>query len=76
MSSCPSSMSFLAIIHVSDAVTTSDRVKVVYSYTTKFEESDVAWASRWDAYLKMNNPEACVVFRVNGRVSVIFLPFY
>ena len=27
--------------------------KIVYTYDTYWEESDISWASRWDAYLKM-----------------------
>lgn len=27
--------------------------KIVYTYDTFWEESDISWASRWDAYLKM-----------------------
>ena len=28
--------------------------KIVYTYDVYWEESDIAWSSRWDAYLKMH----------------------
>ncbi len=27
--------------------------KIVYTYDVYWEESDIAWSSRWDAYLRM-----------------------
>lgn len=36
---------------------TSDKLDVIWSYSVTFELSDVRWASRWDAYLKMQDPQ-------------------
>lgn len=35
-------------------------LKVVWSYGVKFEPSDIAWASRWDTYLNMQDAEVGV----------------
>ena len=36
-----------------DVATTCAGAKVVYTYDVYWELSDVSWASRWDAYLRM-----------------------
>lgn len=48
-------------------------LNVVYSYTTKFEECDIAWASRWDVYLTMNHSEIHWFAILNSLVIVLLL---
>jgi len=58
---------------------------ITWSYSVIWEKSDVRWASRWDAYLSLSNPEEykihwfsiinslMVVFFLTGMVAVILL---
>lgn len=49
------------------------KLNVIYSYTTRFESCDVAWASRWDVYLAMNNSEIHWFAILNSLIIVMFL---
>jgi transmembrane 9 superfamily protein 2/4 len=47
--------------------------KVIWSYGVRFEPSAVAWASRWDTYLKMADVEIHWFSIVNSFITVLFL---
>jgi transmembrane 9 superfamily protein 2/4 len=47
--------------------------KVIWSYGVRFEPSDVAWASRWDTYLKMADVEIHWFSIINSFITVLFL---
>ncbi len=34
-----------------------DTIDIVWSYGVRWEPSPIAWASRWDTYLAMNDSE-------------------
>lgn len=53
--------------------TVPDSLEVVWSYSVLFEESDVQWASRWDPYLKMQDPQIHWFSILNSFMIVIFL---
>lgn len=46
---------------------------IYWTYDVAWEPSTVKWASRWDAYLKMTNPEIHWFSIVNSLVIVLFL---
>ena len=50
-----------------------DTVDVQWSYSMHWEPSDIAWASRWDTYLKMDDADIHWFSIVNSLVTVIFL---
>ena len=35
----------------------AEKNKVLFTYSVSWRKSDVAWASRWDTYLRMNDVE-------------------
>ena len=47
--------------------------EIVWSYSVQWEPSDIAWASRWDTYLKMEDVEIHWFSIINSLVTVIFL---
>lgn len=50
-----------------------ERKSIVWTYDVAWERSDIKWASRWDAYLQMTNPEIHWFSIVNSLVIVLFL---
>lgn len=55
------------------AVGKDETVPIVWSYSVKWEPSDIAWASRWDTYLTMADPQIHWFSIINSLVTVIFL---
>lgn len=51
----------------------SDKLDVIWTYSVIFQPSDVRWASRWDAYLKMQDPQIHWFSILNSFMIVIFL---
>eukprot|EP00045_Choanoeca_perplexa_P007733 m.71141 g.71141 ORF g.71141 m.71141 type:complete len:638 (+) comp14191_c0_seq1:162-2075(+) len=49
------------------------RKDVIWSYSVQWEQSDVAWASRWDTYLSTDDPEIHWFSIINSLVTVLFL---
>jgi len=47
--------------------------KVIFSYGVRFEESEIAWASRWDTYLHMSDTEIHWFSIINSFITVLFL---
>ncbi|XLR28740.1 hypothetical protein S83_056640 [Arachis hypogaea] len=47
--------------------------EIIFTYDVEFEESDVKWASRWDAYLLMNDDQIHWFSIVNSLMIVLFL---
>ena len=50
-----------------------DTLDVVWSYSVLFSASDIQWASRWDPYLKMQDPQIHWFSILNSFMIVIFL---
>lgn len=50
-----------------------EKQKVIWSYGVRFEPSDIAWASRWDTYLKMADVKVHWFAIINSFVTVLFL---
>ncbi|CAN0878821.1 Transmembrane 9 superfamily member 11 [Linum grandiflorum] len=46
---------------------------VVFSYEVTFEESDIKWPSRWDAYLKMEGSKVHWFSIMNSMMVITFL---
>ncbi len=46
---------------------------VIFTYTVHWEESDVAWASRWDIYLRMSDVQIHWFAICNSVAIVLFL---
>lgn len=46
---------------------------VIFSYGVRFEESEIAWASRWDTYLHMSDTEIHWFSIINSFITVLFL---
>lgn len=46
---------------------------VIWTYDVTWAKSDVEWASRWDAYLKLTNSEIHWFSIVNSLVIVVFM---
>jgi len=51
----------------------ADSMDVVWSYSVLFSASDIQWASRWDPYLKMQDPQIHWFSILNSFMIVIFL---
>lgn len=47
--------------------------EIVFTYDVDFQHSDVKWASRWDAYLLMNDDQIHWFSIVNSLMIVLFL---
>ncbi len=50
-----------------------DSLDVVWSYSVLFSASDIQWASRWDPYLKMQDPQIHWFSILNSFMIVLFL---
>ncbi|EXB86672.1 Transmembrane 9 superfamily member 4 [Morus notabilis] len=47
--------------------------EIIFTYDVDFKDSDVKWASRWDAYLLMNDDQIHWFSIVNSLMIVLFL---
>eukprot|EP00201_Polytomella_parva_P016206 CAMPEP_0175052398 /NCGR_PEP_ID=MMETSP0052_2-20121109/8340_1 /TAXON_ID=51329 ORGANISM="Polytomella parva, Strain SAG 63-3" /NCGR_SAMPLE_ID=MMETSP0052_2 /ASSEMBLY_ACC=CAM_ASM_000194 /LENGTH=743 /DNA_ID=CAMNT_0016316803 /DNA_START=18 /DNA_END=2249 /DNA_ORIENTATION=- len=47
--------------------------KIVYTYSVYWQESDIRWASRWDAYLRMPGGKVHVFSILNSLLVVILM---
>ncbi|KAK9078357.1 hypothetical protein SSX86_002414 [Deinandra increscens subsp. villosa] len=47
--------------------------EVVFTYDVTFKESDIKWASRWDAYILMNDDQIHWFSIINSLMVVLFL---
>ena len=47
--------------------------EVLFTYTVNFQESDVAWATRWDKYLHVYNPKIQWFSLINFSLIVLIL---
>ncbi|KAJ8775364.1 hypothetical protein K2173_023129 [Erythroxylum novogranatense] len=50
-----------------------EKNEVIFTYDVDFQESDVKWASRWDAYLLMTDDQIHWFSIVNSLMIVLFL---
>ena len=50
-----------------------ETLDVIWSYSVIFEPSEIQWASRWDPYLKMQDPQIHWFSILNSFMIVIFL---
>jgi transmembrane 9 superfamily protein 2/4 len=48
-------------------------MKIVFSYGVTWVDSDIAWASRWDAYLRMDDSQIHWFSIINSIITVVFL---
>lgn len=53
--------------------TIPDKLDIIWSYSVLFEQSDIQWASRWDPYIKMQDPQIHWFSILNSFMIVIFL---
>eukprot|EP00051_Salpingoeca_urceolata_P004593 m.66175 g.66175 ORF g.66175 m.66175 type:complete len:632 (-) comp13723_c0_seq1:123-2018(-) len=51
----------------------TDSTRIVWTYSVRWQPSDVAWASRWDTYLKMPNTDIHWFSIVNSLATVFIL---
>jgi len=51
----------------------TDTDAIIFSYSVKWEKSDIRWASRWDTYLEMGDVQIHWFSIVNSIVVVFFL---
>ena len=51
----------------------SNYSQITFSYSVKWEASDIRWASRWDSYLGMGDVQIHWFSIVNSIVVVLFL---
>ncbi|KAM0969170.1 hypothetical protein ACFX2A_017728 [Malus domestica] len=50
-----------------------DKKEIIFTYDVEFQESDVKWASRWDAYLLVADDQIHWFSIVNSLMIVLFL---
>ncbi|XP_021758046.1 transmembrane 9 superfamily member 8-like [Chenopodium quinoa] len=50
-----------------------DKQEIIFTYDVQFQESEVKWASRWDAYLLMSDDQIHWFSIVNSLMIVLFL---
>jgi transmembrane 9 superfamily member 2/4 len=48
-------------------------MEVIFSYDVAWQKSDVQWASRWDAYLRVQDEEVHWIVIVNSFMVMLFL---
>lgn len=46
---------------------------IIWSYSIRFEASDIPWASRWDVYLNMSDVQIHWFSIFNSLIAIIFL---
>ncbi|KAK9207812.1 hypothetical protein WN944_000159 [Citrus x changshan-huyou] len=51
----------------------AENKEIIFTYDVEFQESDVKWASRWDAYLLMSDDQIHWFSIVNSLMIVLFL---
>ncbi|KAF3446192.1 hypothetical protein FNV43_RR11371 [Rhamnella rubrinervis] len=51
----------------------AENKEIIFTYDVEFQESDVKWASRWDAYLLMTDDQIHWFSIVNSLMIVLFL---
>jgi len=62
-----------ALNAASPMMITRDTPSVIFSYEVKWERSNIAWASRWDSYLKIKDNKIHWFSIVNSLVVVFLL---
>ncbi|CAF1718966.1 hypothetical protein Bca4012_041914 [Brassica carinata] len=55
------------------SMSVKDGQSIVFSYEVSFEESDIKWPSRWDAYLKMEGSKVHWFSILNSLMVITFL---
>ncbi|KAB2618835.1 hypothetical protein D8674_014704 [Pyrus ussuriensis x Pyrus communis] len=55
------------------AMPINEKQSVVFTYEVEFEESDIKWPSRWDAYLKMEGAKVHWFSILNSLMVITFL---
>lgn len=55
------------------AMSVDEKKPIVFSYEVEFEESDIKWPSRWDAYLKMEGSKVHWFSILNSLMVITFL---
>ncbi|XP_048501690.1 transmembrane 9 superfamily member 8 [Beta vulgaris subsp. vulgaris] len=50
-----------------------EKQEIIFTYDVSFEQSEVKWASRWDAYLLMNNNQIQWFSILHSLMIVLFL---
>ncbi|XP_068343198.1 transmembrane 9 superfamily member 11-like [Pyrus communis] len=55
------------------AMPINEKQSVVFTYEVEFEESDIKWPSRWDAYLKMEGSKVHWFSILNSLMVITFL---
>merc|ERR1712038_1660125 len=50
-----------------------DHLEVFWTYSVSWQRSDIRWASRWDPYLKMQDPQIHWFSIMNSFMIVLFL---
>ncbi|PRQ46205.1 putative nonaspanin (TM9SF) [Rosa chinensis] len=55
------------------AMAVDDKKPIIFSYEVEFEESDIKWPSRWDAYLKMEGSKVHWFSILNSLMVITFL---
>lgn len=58
---------------LTSSIKTQETKKLTYTYTVKWMESQVPWASRWDTYLRMTDVQIHWFSIINSMVVVFFL---
>jgi len=51
----------------------SKQTEVIWTYSVNWQRSEIKWASRWDAYLKMQDPQIHWFSIMNSFMIVLFL---
>ncbi|XP_021809007.1 transmembrane 9 superfamily member 11 [Prunus avium] len=55
------------------AMPVNEKQPIVFTYEVEFEESDIKWPSRWDAYLKMEGSKVHWFSILNSLMVITFL---
>ncbi|KAK9947407.1 hypothetical protein M0R45_003033 [Rubus argutus] len=55
------------------AMAIDEKKPIVFTYEVEFEESDIKWPSRWDAYLKMEGSKVHWFSILNSLMVITFL---
>lgn len=63
------------VVQTAERQMVNSATRVVFTYDVKYEESPIAWASRWDLYLQQPGPGASVHWFsiINSSLIVLFL---
>eukprot|EP00271_Cylindrocystis_brebissonii_P022779 TRINITY_DN889_c0_g1_i1.p1 TRINITY_DN889_c0_g1~~TRINITY_DN889_c0_g1_i1.p1 ORF type:complete len:656 (-),score=68.77 TRINITY_DN889_c0_g1_i1:762-2729(-) len=63
---------FVSCVGATPQAVTKD-AKIVYTFDVLWDQSPIAWASRWDAYLKMNGDQVHWFSILNSLMVISFL---